>query len=179
MATVPPASRLAIGGVATETGLMQESTRTRGVPQDLGAGLFLIAVSLIALWQGADLDAGTLREMGPGMLPRALAILTGLCGVSVATRPLWSSETRENLEAWSLRGALFIMGAALFFAFAIRPLGFTVAGPVAIVLAALGGRETRWVEILAFALAMTAFCTLLFRVALGLPIPVAPWLLDY
>lgn len=158
---------------------MQESDKARGIPQDLGAGLFLVAVSLIALWQGADLDAGTLREMGPGMLPRALAVLTGLCGAGVATRPFWSSEAQEALEAWSLRGALLVMGAALFFAYAIRPLGFTVAGPIAILLAALGGRETRWVEIIVFAVVMTAFCTLLFRVALGLPIPVAPWLLDY
>lgn len=158
---------------------MQASGTAKGVPQDLGAGLFLVAVSLIALWQGADLDAGTLREMGPGMLPRALAVLAGLCGIGVATRPLWSGEAQDALEAWSLRGALLIMGAAFFFAYAIRPLGFTVAGPVAILLAALGGRETRWVEIIVFALVMTAFCTLLFRVALGLPIPVAPWLLGY
>jgi hypothetical protein len=158
---------------------MQEPVTAKGIPQDLGAGLFLVAVSLIALWQGADLDAGTLRAMGPGMLPRALAVLTGLCGVGVATRPYWSGEVQEALEGWSLRGALLIMGAALFFAYAIRPLGFTVAGPVAILLAALGGRETRWVEIIVFAIVMTVFCTLLFRVALGLPIPVAPWLLDY
>lgn len=158
---------------------MHDSGAFRRIPQDLGAGLFLIVVSLIALWEGADLDAGTLREMGPGMLPRALAVLTGLCGVGVATRPFWSSEAQVALEAWSIRGALLIVGAALFFAYAIRPLGFTVAGPVAILLAALGGRETRWIEIIVFALVMTAFCTLLFRVALGLPIPVAPWLLDY
>lgn len=158
---------------------MQESGTARGIPQDLGAGLFLVAVSLLALWQGADLDTGTLREMGPGMLPRALAILTGVCGAFVATRPFWSSEAQESLAGWSLRGAVLIVGAALFFAYAIRPLGFIVAGPVAILLAALGGRETRWVEIVVFAVVMTAFCTLLFRVALGLPIPVAPWLLDY
>lgn len=158
---------------------MQESGTAKRIPQDLGAGLFLVAVSLIALWQGADLDAGTVREMGPGMLPRGLAGLTGLCGLFVATRPLWSSEIQESLAGWSLRGPVLIFGAALFFAYAIRPLGFTVAGPVAIVLAALAGRETRWVEIIVFAIVMTAFCTLLFRVALGLPIPVAPWLLDY
>lgn len=158
---------------------MQESGTARGIPQDLGAGLFLVAVSLIALWQGAELDTGTLREMGPGMLPRALSVLTGVCGVFVATRPFWSREAQESLAGWSLRGAVLIIGAALFFAYAIRPLGFTVAGPVAILLAALGGRETRWIEIVVFAVVMTAFCTLLFRVALGLPIPVAPWLLGY
>jgi len=158
---------------------MHQSGTAKRIPQDLGAGLFLVAVSLLALWQGSDLDAGTLREMGPGMLPRALAVLTGTCGVLVATRPMWSREPQEPLTAWSLRGALLVLGAALFFAYAIRPLGFLVAGPVAILLAAMGGRDTRWIEILVFAVVMTAFCTLLFRVALGLPIPVAPWMLGY
>ncbi len=158
---------------------MQASGGISKIPQDLGAGLFLIALSGIALWQGSDLDTGTLREMGPGMLPRALALLTGMCGLAIASRPVWSSEQQEALGNWSIRGSLFILAAALVFAFAIRPLGFTFAGPAALVLAALAGRETRWIEIIVFAVVMTAFCMVLFRVLLGLPIPVAPWLLQY
>jgi putative tricarboxylic transport membrane protein len=158
---------------------MGDAGHDRRIPQDLGAGLFLVAVSLIALWQGSELDAGTLREMGPGMLPRALAVLTGICGGLVASRPAWSRDLQGALSGWSVRGSLFILGAALFFAYAIRPLGFTVAGPAAIILASLAGREVRWLETLTFAIAMTVFCMVLFRVLLGLPIPVAPWLLDY
>jgi putative tricarboxylic transport membrane protein len=157
---------------------MQESSQPSRIPQDLGAGLFLVAVALVALWQGAGLEAGTLREIGPGMLPKALAVLTGLCGIAIAVLP-FVSHRGETLGAWSLRGSLFVLAAALAFAFSIRPLGFSVAGPVAIVLASLASRETRKVEIIIFALVMTVFCLILFRVLLGLPIPVAPWLLEY
>lgn len=49
-------------------------------PQDLVAGLFLIALALLALWAGSDLNAGTMRTMGPGMLPKAVATLIALVG---------------------------------------------------------------------------------------------------
>lgn len=42
--------------------------------QELGAGLFVIAIAGFALWQAAPLDSGTLRAFGPGMLPKALAV---------------------------------------------------------------------------------------------------------
>ena len=45
--------------------------------QDTAAGLVVIAVAAFALWQGADLTAGTLSAMSAGMMPRALAILFG------------------------------------------------------------------------------------------------------
>lgn len=148
-------------------------------PQDLGAGLFLMAIALIGLWQGFELDAGTLREIGPGMLPRALAALTGLCGLGIAIRPFLNKASAISLERWHWRGSLFVLAAAATFAYAIRPLGFAVAGPLAIVLASLASRESKPVEIVAFAIVMTGLCIVLFRILLGLPIPVAPWLLDY
>lgn len=158
---------------------VEEPASTSQLSQDLGGGLFLIVLSLIAIWQGSGLDMGTLREIGPGLLPRALAMLTGGCGVLIATRGFWSKEKPEAAGRWPLRGCLFVLGAALAFTFAIRPLGFVIAGPVAIVLAALASRETRFIEIVIFALVMTTLCTILFRYLLGLPIPIAPWLLDY
>lgn len=169
---------------AVQAGGMQGDNSTNmenswHLSEDLGGGLFLIVLALLALWQGAGLDAGTLRAIGPGMLPRALAVMSGVCGVLIATRPWWSREPSAALGRWPFRGCLFVLGAALAFTFAIRPLGFIVAGPVAIVLAALGSRETRFVEIAIFALAMTVFCAVLFRYLLGLPIPIAPWLLGY
>ena len=44
-------------------------------PQESAAGLFLIAIAAIALWQEADLAAGTLNQMGPGMLPREVGAM--------------------------------------------------------------------------------------------------------
>jgi putative tricarboxylic transport membrane protein len=37
----------------------------------------------------------------------------------------------------------------------------------------------RWKETILFGVLMTAFCIGLFKFALGLPIPLAPWLFGY
>jgi hypothetical protein len=61
----------------------------------------------------------------------------------------------------------------------VRPLGLVVAGPLAIVIGAFASDEVRWKETLLFGAVMTLFCIGLFKFALGLPIPLAPWLLGY
>ena len=43
----------------------------------------------------------------------------------------------------------------------------------------MASRETRPVETLIFGTVITIFCLLLFKFALNLPIPVAPWLIGY
>jgi putative tricarboxylic transport membrane protein len=146
-------------------------------PQDLAAGLFLIAIALFALWQSRELTMGTLRQLGPGMVPHVLAVLLAFCGLV-----LTANAFRRNgaiLERWTLRGPVFVFGAALVFAATIRPFGLSIAGPLLIVISAMASHETRWRETLVFGIGMTAFCLILFRLLLSLPIPVAPWLIGY
>ncbi len=146
-------------------------------PQDAAAGIFLIAVGVIALWQGADLSAGTLNQIGPGMLPRALAVLTAVCGIALVVEAFLTPGV--GLERWSLRGLLFVLGAVVAFALVVRPLGLVVAGPLAVIIGSFASPETRLVETLIFSAIMTTFCVVLFKFLLGLPIPVAPWLIGY
>ncbi|MFM9968056.1 MAG: tripartite tricarboxylate transporter TctB family protein [Burkholderiales bacterium] len=148
-----------------------------GSTQDAAAGAFLLALSGIALWGSADLAAGSLRHIGPGLLPRSLAILTGALGVVLLGGAFFNAG--QKLERLQWRGPLFVLGAAMAFALAIRPLGLIVAVPVAMLIAAFASDESKWIEALVFALVMTLGCYLLFKVLLGLPIPVAPWLIDY
>jgi putative tricarboxylic transport membrane protein len=72
-----------------------------------------------------------------------------------------------------------VLAGVVAFGLAVRPLGLVVAGPLGIVIAALASDETRWGETILFGALMTAFCIGLFKFALGLPIPLAPWLLGY
>ena len=111
------------------------------------------------------------------MLPRALGILTGLCGIGLAVASCLVPGAA--LERWPVREPLFILGATVVFGLAVRPLGVAVAGPLAIAIASLASRETRWVEVLVFSAIMTAFCIVLFKFLLSLPIPLAPWLIGY
>jgi putative tricarboxylic transport membrane protein len=146
-------------------------------PQDTGAGIFLISLGLFAIWQSVGLATGTLNQMGPGMLPRTLGAITAICGLLLVVQSFRTGNS--PLERWALRGPICILGAAVAFGLTVRPLGLALAGPIAIVISGLASHETKWGETFVFGLIMTAFCIGLFKFALGLPIPVAPWLIGY
>jgi putative tricarboxylic transport membrane protein len=154
-----------------------ESPTAIWLRQDFVGGLVVIAVALFAFWQAADLPIGTLGGMGPGMLPKSLAVLFGLLGALLVLDSVL--EAGPPLERWSIRGPVFVALAIVAFGLTVRPLGLVVAGPVAIVIAALASNEVRWVETIVVGLLMTIICIGLFKFALGLPIPLAPWLLGY
>jgi putative tricarboxylic transport membrane protein len=81
----------------------------------------VIAVALFAFWQAADLSLGTLGGMGPGMLPKSLAVLFGLLGALLVLDSFL--ETSVPLEPWSIRGPVFVALAIVAFGLTVRPLG--------------------------------------------------------
>ena len=139
-------------------------------PQDLAAGLSLLVMAGLALWASADLDAGTLRAMGPGMLPRSVAVLVGVVGLLLVAFAFLRAG--EPLQRWAWRGPLFLTLGILGFALTIRSVGLAVAGPLVAMVGGAASPESRPRELAIFAVAITAFCILLFRVLLRLPIPV-------
>jgi putative tricarboxylic transport membrane protein len=141
------------------------------------AGLILLVVAAVAAWQGSELTIGTPRHIGPGTVPLLLSMLIALVGIVLVAIGL--RDGRPHRDRWPLRGPVFILGAAVVFGLAIRPLGLVVAGPLLVVVSAFASDETRWSEILLFALGMTTFCVILFKFLLALPIPLAPWLMGY
>lgn len=158
-------------------------------PQDMFAGLFIIAFGLFCLWASSNLTGGRGANLGPGSFPRGLSFLLMAVGTIIVVQAL--TVVGPRLEAWSIRGPLFLLGSVLLFAATIRgttlnipgigrtdlipPLGLIVAGPLTLILASLATTERNWFQTIVFAICMTAFCVLLFKVALRLPIPVAPW----
>ena len=146
-------------------------------PQDFTAGLLLLAVAVIALWQASDLSLGSLRQFGPGMMPRILSFGVGGFGLVLVILALLRDG--EKLQRWSLRGPLFVLGAVVIFGLTVRPLGLAVAGPLVVIIGGFASHETRLVESAIFGVVITGFCLLLFKALLTLPIPVAPWLIGY
>jgi hypothetical protein len=85
-------------------------------PQNLVAGLTLLALAAFAIWAISNLSQGTLRAMGPAMLPRWLAIGVGLCGLAlVASAFLKVGETLKfsDYAAVSVAAAILTMSALL------------------------------------------------------------------
>jgi putative tricarboxylic transport membrane protein len=104
-------------------------------------------------------------------------VLLGLLGMLLVLASMLGEG--PALGRWSIRGPVLILGALVAFGITVRPLGLVVAGPLAILVGALASDEVRWTETCIFGALMTAFCIGLFKFALGLPIPLAPWLLGY
>jgi hypothetical protein len=168
---------------------MSEMNKPGGVrlrsPQDMAGGMLLIALGILALLLTQDLKMGTLSAMGPGMLPRSLGVITAGLGVLLCISALRFDG--PGLERWTIRGLFFIMGGILLFGLTIRgfdigpvhvpQLGLLVAGPLLVLVAGCADPDTRWKELIIFAVSMTALCAGLFKYALNLPIPLAPWLL--
>ena len=141
-----------------------------------------MALAAGAFWLLGDLSQGTLRAIGPALLPRVLAVGVGLCGVALTVAGL--RRTSSAMEGWTLRGPFFVVLAVSAFALTIRPvqvgafttpgLGLVAAGPLAILISGFATPEIRVRELLILALSLTAFCMVLFGDILNLPIPVFP-----
>ena len=70
-------------------------------PQNFFAGLALIGIAAFAIWATSDLSQGTLRAMGPAMLPRWLAIGVGACGLALAILSLFSAGDPLRLSDYA------------------------------------------------------------------------------
>ena len=124
-------------------------------PQSLVSGTALIALALFALYLTRDLPQGTLRSMGPAMLPRWLAIGVGLCGVAlVVTAFLKAGEALEPTRcaarrSWSSRFVAFGIAIRGFDLGAVQVpmLGLMIAGPLAIFLSGFASPEARFREL--------------------------------
>ena len=156
-------------------------------PQAVVGGIALMALAAFALYLVSDLSQGTLRAMGPAMLPRWLAIGVGLCGLFLAIAGF--TQHGHPLEALSFRGPVMVVLGILFFAATIRgvdlggiripQLGMIGAGPLAMFIGGFATHEVRWRDLLILALALTSACMILFGDLLNLPIPLYPqWLSD-
>lgn len=144
---------------------------------ELLAGVLLLVLAAVGFFGTLNLNSGQLSSMGPGMMPKITSIGLAMFG-SVLIVQSFIAEG-PAVQAWNWRGILFVFGAVLVFAATIRGLGLGVAGPLSVIISSLADRDTRLIEIISFALLMTAFSAVLFKWLLGLPIPILPFLLGY
>ena len=96
-------------------------------PQDAAAGLFLLVLGSVALWEGASLSAGSIGQIGPGMLPRALAVLNVLGGIGLFVGAFFIPGPR--LERWRLRGVNSEVDEPAFARNGLDPMVFRLSEP--------------------------------------------------
>lgn len=141
-------------------------------PRDYYGGLVLFGLALFMLWAGSDLPGMRGFAFGPGTGPRIFASVLACLSLIVMIVGMFSQG--PGLERYAWRGPLFITLGTLLFAVTIRQFGLIIASYLSIVTVALGSTEMRWVETLIWAAVLTAFCVLVFPIALSLPLQLWP-----
>ena len=149
-----------------------------------------------------DYHFGTAMRMGSGYFPAALGwILIGF-GTFLCVRGLWrwvpsprKAKQADGLDfvkgerapapapaaawdwrelTWSVRPVACIAASMLVFGFVMPRLGLIPALVPMFFVAALGGREFRWREVLILTIVMTGFAVGVFVMLLKLPFQLFP-----
>ena len=137
--------------------------------KDVWAGLLLIAVGAAAIVVARDYSFGTALRMGPGYFPVMLGALLILFGLAILAAGLRRGERIAG--SWSLRALVVLPLSLILFGLLMTHAGFVPAMLVLILGSAAAGGEFRLVEVLLFALALTALSVVVFVWGLGLPYP--------
>ena len=153
-----------------------DQTRAVRFPRDIGAGLFLLAISAFSFAGAIDLPS-IWAGVGSGLMPKLTAGLIAALGLLIMSFGL--SPSAEPLQRLTVRGPVFVLGSVVVFAATVRTLGLAAAGPLTWIIAALADKESRLVETIVCAALMTALCIGLFKFVLKLPIPLFPVVLGY
>ena len=139
-------------------------------PKEFGSGCLFAGFGLAAIVIGASYPVGTAARMGPGYFPRGLGMILVALGAILIIKSLRSKGARIAIK--DVRPLLIVLGSVVLFGLTVVPLGLVLSTILLIVAASTASHEFRWKEAVIFAIAMTAFCIVLFKVLLGLPIPI-------
>jgi putative tricarboxylic transport membrane protein len=109
---------------------------------------------------------------GPGTAPRMFSIVLALLGLLVSITGLTTKG--PGIDRFYFRGPVFVTLSVVLFAWLVRPLGLVIASYLSILAAAGATPEARLIETLIWGALLTAFCCLLFPIALNLPLQLWP-----
>ena len=111
--------------------------------RDLVGGSAIMGLGLAALFFARELPGVHGFAFGAGTVPRLVAALLMLTGLTVATIGVFWNATSTEQYSWRL--SLSIFSGLLFFIATVNGLGFEVAGSIGILLAASSARRMLFV----------------------------------
>jgi Tripartite tricarboxylate transporter TctB family len=139
-------------------------------PKDFWTGIIYVAFGAAVIFIGRDYGLGTPRKMGPAFFPGILSIILIVIGIISLTRSFLRPGTPVGRIAF--KGLLLVAGATLFFGIIVRGAGLVIALPVLVIVSAYGSDKFSWRTSIVMAIALTAFCILIFLKGLGIPLPI-------
>lgn len=152
------------------------------IRQDFWAGLSFLAIAAFFLFAGRGLNLGEIAFMGPGYVPRLVALALGAVGLACVARAAITPGDRVAaprlgpLFAVVAAAALFglSLGSTSFFGFSLPPLGAVVGTFALCAVASRAYAGFGWIEALATAAILTLITVAVFVWIVGLSIPVLP-----
>ena len=139
---------------------------------DLAFGIFLIALGALAFALASELTVGSAGSMGPGYVPRGLALLIMIYGAVLALSAAFAGW--QAFPAIALRPLLLILAAVALFAVLLPIAGLALTSFAVVICAGLAAYDARLHENAVLAVALAAFAVVLFVSVLGLPISIWP-----
>jgi uncharacterized membrane protein len=137
--------------------------------KDVWAGLMLIAIGAAAVLIARNYPFGTALRMGPGYFPVVLGGVLIVFGLAILAGGLRDGERIEG--SWSLRALIILPLSLILFGVLMQYGGFVPAMLVLIFGSATASSEFKLIEVLLFALGLTALSVVVFVWGLGLPYP--------
>jgi hypothetical protein len=135
----------------------------------LAAAIFALFGAYFCAAAITQLQIGTALSMGPGYFPVVLGILLLLFGGAIALGAI--GKPKQTLARIPWRAAGFLSLAPILFALTVRGLGLGPATALCVLSATLASRRNKPGFAAALTIGLTIFSVLVFRVGLGLPLP--------
>ena len=139
---------------------------------DLAFAAFLVALGALAFALAGELPVGSAAAMGPGYVPRGLALLIMGYGAVLGLRAVFTGRQTFPEIAW--RPLLLISASVAIFAVLLPFAGLALTSIAVVLSAGLASYDVRLRENAVLAVVLAIFAVVLFVTVLGLPIPVWP-----
>lgn len=145
--------------------------------KDILSGLIFLGIGLAFGIAASGYEIGTGLRMGPGYFPLVLAVALGGLGLAIVAKGLMAAGEDSDMGVVPWRGMALVLGSVIFFGATVRGLGLAPALLATLFATALASVLNTPASAALLAVALTAFCLLIFTYALGVPVPlVGPWL---
>lgn len=141
--------------------------------RDFIGGMMLTVLGLWVAWYaGETYNMGSLRRMGEGMFPVALGVILAGFGLAIAIPALFRPGPRVYPPYFT---ALCVSAGVAGFAILVRPLGLIPAILAVVIISSIAELQFRPLSLAALCAALCGLAYLVFRVGLGLPLPMFRW----
>jgi len=144
----------------------------RDVRDILGGGLLMLAGGFAFANAMATLRMGTVANMGPGMFPAALGVILFMLGLAIAVPALFREGRKIDAD---LRSTAAVVAGMLAFGGTVGVFGLVPAIFLLVLIVSRADSRLTLPRGLLLAAGLSAMAAALFRLGLGLRLPLLVW----